>query len=664
MNVFALVQGCFFACGLFIPSLITSTPPPPLPSSLAAANAAINAAQTGQLDDAHATGLHDNLLYVWIEYAILQHSLTALDAAQAERFLLAHANEPAGTLFRTIWLKELARRQAWQLFIANWSPQNDPSLQCTYFWAEKALGHSDSHWIHAVTSFWLENVKPLPSPCDAVFTALQAHQGVSAQLRWQRIERAANAQQPETMRATANGLPPAARTLALSYADFIQTHAQDTWQQWPKTARSRAIATAGLIGWARQDPDGAEHALAIVAPALTLDAAARQRVLYSIAYWSAASYLPQSAQRFAAVSEPNYDDKLRILRVREALARSDWSAALTAINKMTQVQHADERWQYFHARLLDKTGHSDQAKTLYANIASNTSYYGFLAADQTHQPYVVCPTPAIAHPSPITPSQKQWLDRALALFQLGRQTWADLEWDKMTEEGLNAGQRQSVAKIAQQYGWYDRAIRTLRQPSDQHLYALRFPLAYQEEVVRHTAAYPFDPAWILAEIRAESTFDSRARSGANARGLLQLLPSTASQLAAQKGITSYKDAESLYDPSVNLTLGTAYLASLLNTYKLPYIAIAAYNAGPSAVQRWTAQRKDQDADFWIETISYQETREYVARVLAFSVIYDWRLHHSGLRISARLDGRWNTPRHAYVCPPAGLARAPMTGERY
>ena len=657
MNFFALVQGCFFTCVLVIPSLISSTTPPPLPSSLAAADAAINAAQTGQLDDAHATGLHDNLLYVWIEFAILQHSLTALDTARAESFLLAHANEPAGILFRTIWLQELARRQAWPLFVADWSPQNDPSLQCTFYLAEKALGHSDSHWINAVTSFWLENVKPLPSPCDAVFTALQAHQGVSTALRWQRIERAADAQQPETMRATANGLPPAARTLALSYANFIQTHAQDEWKHWPQTARSRSIATAGLIGWARQDPDGAEQALAIVAPALTLDAAERQRVLYQIAYWSAASYLPQSAQRFAAVSKPYYDGKLRILRVREALARSDWSAALAAINNMTRLQHEDERWQYFQARLLDKTGHPDQAKALYANIASNTSYYGFLAADQTHRPYVVCPAPAIAHPSLIRPSQKQSLERALALFQIGRQTWADLEWDKMAEEGLNAGQRQTVAAIAQQYGWYERPIRTLNQPSDQHLYALRFPLAYQEEVERHTAAYPFDPAWILAEIRAESTFNRRARSGANARGLLQLLPSTASQLAAQKGITSYKDAESLYDPAVNLTLGTAYLASLLNTYKLPYIAIAAYNAGPNAVQRWTAQRIDQDADFWIETISYQETREYVARVLAFSVIYDWRLHQSGLRISARSSGLWNSPRHAYVCPAASQPSA-------
>lgn len=634
----------------FFPVLINPQSHPPLPASLEAATTAINAAEAGQLNLAQVAGLHDNLLYPWIEFALIQHSITTVDPQRVDDFLRAYADEPVQALLRPIWLRELARRQAWPLLVSEWTPQNDVSLQCAFETAEIALGHVDKKWIERVKAFWLANTKPLPSQCDVVLTTLEAHHGIDESSRWQRIERAAEEQHPETIRTTAQALEPKARLLANSYADFIQTHALAAWKQWPRSPRSRLIATVGLSQWAHQDPDGAEKGLAIYAPALQLEAPDRQRVLYQIAYWSAASYLPQSAERLAAVAERNYDDKLRVLRVREALARNDWSAALDAINKMPTAQRADERWQYFQARLLDKKGHFDQAKDLYGQIASHTSYYGFLAADHIHQAYVLCP--AVSPIQPLaTPQQRRWLARALALFQIKRPNWADFEWAQMAK-GLSIGQRQYVAETAAQIGWYDRAIRTLSQPSDLQRYNLRFPLGYQETVLAQTTANHLDPAWILAEIRAESMFNPRAQSAANARGLLQLLPTTAAHLAAEKGIAGYKDPDSLFDPSVNIVLGSTYLASLLNTFKLPYVAIAAYNAGPTAAQRWLAQRPSQDADMWIESISYQETREYVARIMAFSVLYDWRLHQSGLTITARLAGLWNGQRQAYLCPKA------------
>jgi soluble lytic murein transglycosylase len=98
---------------------------------------------------------------------------------------------------------------------------------------------------------------------------------------------------------------------------------------------------------------------------------------------------------------------------------------------------------------------------------------------------------------------------------------------------------------------------------------------------------------------------------------------------------------------------------------MAYIAIAAYNAGPAPVARWRAQRPDMDADFWIETISYKETRDYVARILAFSVIYDWRLNGQAMPVTDRLAGRMVDTRKKFVCPlppdlPAAPTAAPAT----
>lgn len=133
-------------------------------------------------------------------------------------------------------------------------------------------------------------------------------------------------------------------------------------------------------------------------------------------------------------------------------------------------------------------------------------------------------------------------------------------------------------------------------------------------------------------------------------GLMQVLPATGAGVAKSIGLTGYGGADSLYDPDTNIAIGTAYLRQLMNKYDgLPYVTIAAYNAGPTPTARWQGQRPGFDPDLWIETISYKETREYVARVLAFSVIYDWRLNGDALPLSDRLMGRLVDKRKSFSC---------------
>jgi soluble lytic murein transglycosylase len=88
---------------------------------------------------------------------------------------------------------------------------------------------------------------------------------------------------------------------------------------------------------------------------------------------------------------------------------------------------------------------------------------------------------------------------------------------------------------------------------------------------------------------------------------------------------------------------------MLDRYGLAYMAIAAYNAGPTPVTNWRSQRPELDADFWIETINYRETREYVSRVLIFTALYDWRMHGNAVPLSQRLQGQQNAQRKNFVC---------------
>ena len=145
-----------------------------------------------------------------------------------------------------------------------------------------------------------------------------------------------------------------------------------------------------------------------------------------------------------------------------------------------------------------------------------------------------------------------------------------------------------------------------------------------------------DPAWAFAIIRAETAWQTDAQSGADARGLMQLLPATAKQVARRSGLP-YDGAASLYDPAINIPLGTQYLANLAARFDgSPWLASAAYNAGPGNARRWVDARSGLDPETFILAIPFNETRDYVTRVLSFATIYGWRLDGKPIPVSSRM----------------------------
>ena len=624
---------------------------------LAAMRSALEAAESGRAA-APSADLRSSPVYGWLEYAGLKRDIDKVDNATAQDFLRRYQGQAVAEAFRSIWLPAVARREDWPTLLANWKPTDNAGLRCAELNARQALGRADAQWNSDAQALWRNGGKPLPDACDTVFATLQARGGLDAASRWQRIEAAADEQQPAVMRAAAVGLPPAEQAQANDYAAFV-AKADSRALSWPRTDRSRRLAVAGLSALAKADPDAAERLLPSVADALAFNADQRGKVLYQVALWTVASYLPDSARRLQAVPEASYDERLREWRVREAMARGDWPAALAGIEKMPPAQRDDSRWQYFRARLAEKTGRAGDAQAWYRAAAQSPTFHGFLAADRLHQPYVLCPwDPKDSAQARAAVARDPALVRALALFQLDRSGWAVLEWNDALSR-LDDTQRRLAVEVASETGWFDRAVFSLgKRPEEQRLYELRFPLHHGETIRREAARNALDPAWVAAEIRAESVFNANARSPANAMGLMQVLPGTGAGVAKRVGLAGYTGAASLYDPEINIAVGTAYLRQLLDKYSgQPYITIAAYNAGPTPAARWLDQRPSHDPDFWIETISYKETRDYVARVLAFSVLYDWRLNGDALPLSDRLVGTLQDKRKAFVCntpaTPAG-----------
>jgi soluble lytic murein transglycosylase len=616
--------------------------------------AAIEAAERGDATAAtQAEALAGHPLQGWVEYAGLRRDVDTLPPAFGQAFLARHKGEAVAAAFREAWLASLSRREDWATFRAAWSPAiEDTTLRCAELRARLQTGAADAAWIADAQAIWRSTGKSLPDACDPVFDALAAKGAMTDALRWERFDKAAAEGNAAVMRVAARGLAGEDAARAAAYADFI-AHPGDAALKFAPDARSRAIAALGLAQLAKDDPDAAEALLPRVTTALALDPTQRGSVLYQVALWSAASYLPASARRLAAVPDAAYDARLHEWQVREALARSDWPAALAALRRMPPEQRSDPRWTYFEGRLLGLAGDTAGARAAYARAAREPVFHGFLAADRIDAPYALCPwvldtTDAARAAVAADPA----LVRALQLHAIDRTPWALLEW-KDALSRFDDSQRRIAVGLAEDNGWFDRAVFGLgRTPEELRLYDLRFPLHHDATIRREAAKNDLDPAWVAAEIRAESVFDPKARSAANARGLMQVVPATGMEEARRQGIP-WHGVETLYEPEANIAIGTVYLRKLLDRYGgKPYFAIAGYNAGPTPLQRWQSQRPGMDPDFWIETISYGETRDYVARVLAFSTIYDWRLDGDALPLTARMAGDNKAKRKPFACPAA------------
>src|SRR5205085_2985173 len=144
---------------------------------------------------------------------------------------------------------------------------------------------------------------------------------------------------------------------------------------------------------------------------------------------------------------------------------------------------------------------------------------------------------------------------------------------------------------------------------------LLFPMPYQSALIKYGRMRALDPYVVAALIRQESEFNPAAVSRANAYGLTQVMPATGRSLAKQSGMDDFRD-DMLFDPEINLRLGTLHLRSMLDQWGGKWEeTLASYNAGKRRVQEWLARASYSEPAEFVESIPFTETREYVQAVL-------------------------------------------------
>jgi soluble lytic murein transglycosylase len=282
--------------------------------------------------------------------------------------------------------------------------------------------------------------------------------------------------------------------------------------------------------------------------------------------------------------------------------------------------------RYWSGRARAEAGDNTAARLRWhdAMNANTVSYYGMLAARRLD----ATPWAPAARSDAFTafPAIDSAFARIALLDQLGMDTEAKFELDALDEAaGASPERLAATAHAFVTHGQPSRAIRLAQKlidagQRDARAYRLLYPLVDGDELKRTSKANNLDPWLVAGLIRQESSFNPRAVSVANARGLMQVLPSVGQQVATSLHFPVWYPAV-LLDADANLQLGTSHLASFMKEYETLPRVLAAYNAGGSRVTRWVTKKGTDDGELFVERIPFVETRDYVRIVQRNAAVY-------------------------------------------
>jgi soluble lytic murein transglycosylase len=568
-----------------------------------------------------AYAIHDYLVAARLRRDLAQRPDESVDSA-IDAFLQAHSPQPVARGLRHDWLVSLADRQRWDQFLPRSVDVTDPLLVCDRLQGRLTTGDTDGLGTAALAR-WMLPLKPMPE-CNDAFAWLHRQNLVTPALAEAKVRAALAADNPRLARAFMTDVP-AARTAALfQWSDLLEAplSALTVLATHPALPVEPDALAAGFDKLARADSAAAANLLPLLVSGRELTPELIARLRRTAALDAAYDHDPRAASKFDGVAAAADDTAVEEWRVRAALWSGDYAKALGWIEHMPATLATQPRWRYWRARAVAATAGPEAAAPLYAEIAGLRDYYGYLAADRLHRGYSLN---AHASPDDVNTQAAMAADagfiRARELFACAMTDEAGVEWSSVVGSAEPAVKVQA-AHLASRWGWYAQAIATLAQAAEWDDVRLRYPRPFPDAVASASQLASVPPDWIWAVMRQESLFRTDALSRADARGLMQMLPSTAAAVARRWRLTPPGKA-GLFDPSQAVPLGAAYLHELLDRHSGQLVlGLAAYNAGAAPVARWRPPAT-MDADVWLENIPYSETRAYVQHILEHIVAFAW-----------------------------------------
>ena len=579
--------------------------------------------------------LRDYPLHSYLQFNEIKRNLDTSDYKPIHRFLQAQPGTPLATRLHYAWLKSLARKRQWKTLIDNFYYTSDKSLQCDF--ARALLMEKEPKRAFAVLEgIWMTG-SSLPNNCDYPIEKWQDANGLTQELVWERIRLAMQARRSNLALYLSKHVNAADRFWIRLWAKVRRDpdYVIEVFDRFKDTDNQqlRWVISDGLSRMARKDATSAAQLWYEWREKFAFNKADKERLERRLSL-ALVEDDPLTASAWLKQLKLNTSDKrVHEYYILNAISDQDWEIALNWMDRLSQEERNTERWRYWRARALEGMGRLDESRTVYLLNADNRSYYGFLSADRAGMSYKFDHRPVTYSAQDLSNVEKlPAIERARELYALKRLVDARREWNHALQQ-LAKPQLLAAAQLAHQWDWHDRAIATFAQAEYWDDLEKRFPLAHQDIVISHARKKQINPAWAFAIIRQESAFIRDARSHAGAMGLMQLLPRTAREMARSLRIRFHRD--DLLDASTNVQLGINYLRHVSDKFKgNNVLATAAYNAGGHRVNQWLPKEGSLPADIWVERVPFHETRDYLQRVMTYTVIYEQRL---GKRPSSMLE---------------------------
>ena len=575
----------------------------------------------------YADALRDYPLEPYLAYDELTARLKSAPDSEVEAFLAEHRDLPQIRWMKLRWLRLLAQRGDWARFERHYTPDLEfPELDCLQGIAHLERGRTADGWSTA-ERLWLVG-KSQPGECDPLFDRWAAAGQLTEARRWERVRLAVESGNDSLARFVAKGLVTRQREAALLFEVAQKPELVASPERFRPTSEAMSdVVGLGLRRLARQDAEKALRLLEVHARQQAFSNTEKVALARQIGLTLARRFDPRAlavGERF----DPNPPDAtLSEWRARLLLRLGRWNEAHALIERFPPALAETSRWRYWKARSLELARNdSTQTTLLYKPVAQERDFYGFLSADRIQAPYRLNHQPLPLNEQ-VFQSVKRApaIRRALEFHARGQVVDARREWYNATRF-FTREEQVAQARVAYDMAWYFPAIRTISQAQYWDDLDIRFPMAHRDSLVQAARARDIHPSWAFAITRQESGFMADAKSHVGATGLMQLMPATAKETAKRYGIP-LASPQQLVNPATNIQLGTAYLSQVYNQFKgNRVLASAAYNAGPGRVRQWLRDAHHLSFDVWIESIPFDETRQYVQNVLTYSVIYGQKLN--------------------------------------
>jgi soluble lytic murein transglycosylase len=599
-----------------------------------AAREAYRASDDARLDKL-AVGLKHTLLEPYVTYYQLRLNLLKKNPDEIKAYISRPDDTPVIDMLRSDWLKWQGKQRHWAEFLAEFPRllEVDEEMRC--YALQARLPQGLDLVMHEARAMWFSGLGQ-PESCVTLFNMALNNGVISEQDIMRRMQLALESNNLDLAKQLSAKLPKEERIniKALDNAAaqpdryFLKLKFENS------SKAERMVALFALQRLAKRLPQLAYTQWKKIEDNFSGD---EHNYFYGwLAYEAARTLDDRALGWFKAAKDIQLTDNQLAWRTRAALRAGNWHEVWSSIATMSPKQQKEGAWRYWKARAWQVLGRESEADVLFSELSREYNFYGQLAAEEfgdapaagmmtvSYQPTMIEIEVMMAQPA---------MQRTLDLYRMGLREEAAKEWSLAIRK-LDDKKLLVASEIASRHEMYDRSINAADRTVLLHDFNLRYPAPFRDSLQEKIQDNNLEEAWVYGLMRQESRFVVQAKSNVGAAGLMQVMPATARWIAQKLGMKDYRKTL-IGQMDTNLKLGTYYMKNVLSSLGHPVLASAAYNAGPARARQWMAEKPLEGA-IYIESIPFDETRDYVKKVMSNTVYYAKLFGQSTLSLKQRL----------------------------